>query len=139
MREPGTQYPLVRPNDATTGRSFWKSFALVAETSAGGLNNVKWYTDGTLGWTGCGVRVGTTGTYVQATGTTGTSGTSSTIATSAFSVHTSGAKLSVTNSYTSGTSGVKFTDYVVMQCDVASGANPGTQTAETITWEYDET
>lgn len=136
---PGTDYPLVKPEPAGTNRSYWKTYYLNADTSpAGTINNVKWYTDGTISWTGITVFAGTTDTYTEATGTQGTTGTDSAVATTAATTYTSGSPLSVTGSISNPSTG-KITDYVVLQADVSDSAVAGTVAAETITWRYDET
>lgn len=139
--DPGVLYPMVRPSDGSTNHSYEKHFALYAETSAaGGINNIKWYTDGTTGatWTGLSMFVGTTSAYTQTSGTEGVTGNDSLIATSAAFAYTSGAQMSVGGSIASGATG-KISDYVVLQMDITSAAGPGTIAAETITWQYDET
>lgn len=113
------------------------------------INNLKWYTDGgnSLG-TGVAMKVATATSYVQATGTSGTTGdalsnvtggyggTLSGIPANAFT-YTSGASLSVSGTTSSSATG-QFGDRVVYQIEVDSTAGPGTTTAETITWSYDE-
>jgi hypothetical protein len=143
---PGTQYPVVRPNDGSTNRSYAKHFALYAETSAaGGISNVKWYTDGSKlsgavagTWDGIGMKAGSSSAYTQATGTEGTTGTESAVATTDAFTYTSAAKLSVAGSIAGGATG-KISDYVVLQLSITSAAGPGTISSETMTWEYDET
>src|SRR3990167_5367661 len=66
---PGTTNPLVKPA-AGTNRSFWKTVYLNADTTPSGtINNLKLYCDGAIGWTGCTLFVGASGTYTEATGT----------------------------------------------------------------------
>lgn len=135
---PGTVNPLVKPS-AGTNRSYWKTVYLNADSSpAGTINNVKLYSDGTIGWTGCTLFVGTTGTYTQATGTPGTTGTDSGVATALMSGFTSGSPKSVTGTITNPSTG-KITDYVVFQVDLSTSAVAGTLSAETLTFQYDET
>lgn len=135
---PGTTNPLVKPS-AGTNRSFWKTVFLNADTTPSGtINNVKIYCDGTIGWTGVTVYLGTTGTYTQATGTAGTTGDDSSVATANIEDFTSGAPKSVTGSIDNPNTG-KITDYVVMQADLSTSAVAGTLSAETVTWQYDET
>lgn len=131
---PGISYPVVKPSDGTINRSYWKTFALYAETSASNINNVKWYTDGAIGWSGITVYVGATSAYTQSTGTPGSYGTDSAVATTAATTYTASAKLSVAGSGTSG----RISDYVVLQADVTSGASGGTTAQEIFYWEYDE-
>lgn len=132
-----------------TNYSFWVVTRLectVAPTTS--VNNLKWFTDGTNSFgTGVSLSVATAVAYDQATGTVGTSGTELTVANygngstdlsapaDAFN-YSSGSPLSVTGS-TSGTG--DFGSRVVYQFAVADTAGAGTTTAETITWQYDET
>src|SRR3990167_6106530 len=135
---PGTVNPMVKPA-AGVNRSYWKTVYLNADTTpTGTINNVKIYSDGTIGWTGCTLYGGSTGTYTQATGTPGTTGTDSSVATANMANWTSAAKKSLTGTISNPSTG-KITDYVVMQVDVSTSAVAGTLAAETITFEYDET
>jgi hypothetical protein len=135
---PGTSNPLVKPA-AGTNYSYWKTVYLNADTSPSGtINNVKIYCDGAIGWTGCTLFIGTTGTYTQATGTPGTTGDDSSVATANIQSYTSGAPKSVTGTISNPSTG-KITDYVVMQVDLSTSAEAGTLAQETITWVYDET
>lgn len=129
-----------------TNYSYWAVFRLaVSAITAGTVNNIKWFTDGTNSMgTGTTLNVQTATTYVQATGTVGTTGTAlnttnySTLAgapVSAFT-YTSGSPLSVAGSTT--TTG-DVGDFVVMQLAVGTTAAQGTTTTETITWRYDDT
>lgn len=135
---PGTTNPLVKPA-AGTNRSYWKTVYLNADTSPSGtINNVKIYCDGTIGWTGCTLFLGDTATYTEATGTPGTTGTDSSIATADITRYTSGAPKAVTGTISNPTTG-RITDYIVMQVDLTTSAVAGTLSAETLTWQYDET
>ena len=140
-----TTYPLVKPEPAGTNYSYWKHFALYANTSPSGtINNVKWYTDGTISWTGITVKAGTVATYDQATGTQGTtgdeanSGHSQTPTMTTATTYTSASPLSVTGSISNPSTGI-ITNYVVLQAWVADTAVAGTVATETVTWRYDET
>lgn len=146
---PGTANPIPVPTDATTKYSFWvvtRLSATAAATTA--INNIKWYTDGsnTMG-TGVALNVATATAYKQASGTAGTTGDilnssfytsalSPSVATDAFA-KTSAAPISVAGSIGSVTG--DFGDFVVYQVAVLSTAGPGVTTAETVTWQYDET
>lgn len=135
---PGTVNPLVKPA-ASVNRSYWKTVYLNADTTPSGtINNVKIYSDGSIGWTGCTLYVGSTGTYTQATGTPGTTGNDSSVATALMSNYTSGSPKSLTGTISNPSTG-KISDYVVMQTDVSTSAVAGTLSAETITFQYDET
>ena len=135
---PGTINPLVKPA-AGTNRSYWKTVYLNADTApTGTINNCKIYTDGTIGWTGCTLYGNSTGTYTQATGTPGTTGTDSSVATANMQGWTSAAPKNLTGTISNPNTG-KITDYVVMQVDLTTSAVAGTLTAETLTFQYDET
>lgn len=135
---PGTTNPLVKPA-ASVNRSYWKTVYLNADTSPSGtINNCKIYSDGTIGWTGCTLYIGSTGTYTQATGTPGTTGNDSSVATANIQNYTSGAPKSLTGTISNPSTG-RITDYVVMQVDVSTSAVAGTLSAETLTFQYDET
>lgn len=134
---PGIVNPLVRPA-AGTYRSFWKTVYLNADTSPSNfINNVKLYSDGTIGWTGCTLYGGSSGTYTQATGTAGTQGDDSAVATALVSGWTSGAPKQLTGTISNPSTG-RISDYVIMQVDVSSSAVAGTLAAETMTFQYDE-
>jgi len=118
----------------------------VAATTA--INNIKWYTDGsnTMG-TGVSLNVASASAYKQASGTTGTTGDvlassfytsnlSPTTASDAFA-KTSGSPVSVNGSIGAVTG--DFGDFVVYQVAVISTAGPGVTTAETLTWQYNQT
>jgi hypothetical protein len=134
---PGTNNPLVKPSSGSN-YSYKKSFYLNADTSpAGTINNIKWYTDGTIGWTGVTIQAKTAETYAQATGTEGTTGDQMTGGTSA-ATYTSAAPLSVTGTISNPSTG-KISHYVELQAVLSTSAVAGTLDAETITWKYDET
>lgn len=135
---PGTTNPLVKPA-AGTNRSFWKTVYLNADTTPSGtIDNVRIYSDGTIGWTGVTVYAGSTGSYTQATGTGGTTGDDSSVATANIQNWTSGSPKVLTGTISNPSTG-KITDYVVLQADLSTSAVAGTLSAETITWKYDET
>lgn len=136
---PGTTNPMVKPA-AGTNRSYWKTVYLNADTTPSGtINNVKIYGDGTLDWTGCTLYIGASGTYTQATGTAGTTGDDSSIATVDISRYSSAAAAKPITGTISNPSTGKITDYVIMQTDISTSAVAGTLSAETITFQYDET
>ncbi len=156
---PGLNNPVPIP---TTGfnYSFWKHHVLNFTGTFTQINNIRWYTDGAIGW-----NLGTSGNlyigkrasgdagapvstgYLNASGSTTTcvlllsghtyyqqgnaiSGTWVTAQT-----YISGALLTVdsTNYATSG-----YSKILVTQVAVATNATQGTQTAETVTFLYDE-
>lgn len=135
---PGTTNPLVKPA-AGTNYSYVKTVYLNADTTPSGtINNVKIYSDGTIGWTGVTLHVGSNTTYHQAEGTEGTTAAVSTVATALVSGFTSGAPKSLTGTITNPSTG-KISDYVMFQARVSTSAVPGTLSAETLTFQYDET
>lgn len=141
-----TTYPLVRPS-AGSNYSYVVWLLLSASTTpAGTINNVKFYTDGTLFTDSSLVGVLrvkgiTTASYTQAAGTPGTSGTlSAAVYTSGadWNGWTSGSPLSVSGSITNPSTGT-ISDYVALQAIVTTDQEIKTETAETLTWRYDET
>ena len=94
--------------------------------------------DGSIGWTGVTVYVGTTDTYTQATGTEGDSGDDSSVATTNIETYTASSPLSVSGSISNPNTG-KITDYVILQADVDGDTAEPTSATETFTWRYDET
>lgn len=138
VHNPGTTYPLVKPTSGTN-RSFWKSFYLNADTApTGTINNIKFYCDGSIGWTGITLYVGTTPTYTEASGTDGETGDDSGVATDNIEDYTSASPLTVSGAIHNPTTG-KMCDYVVLQADLSTSAVLGALSAETLTWSYDET
>ena len=151
-KTPSTSYPIRIP-DAGTYHSYWKTNALEFKDSFTEISNINVYTDGALGWTGCTLKVGSLdnpfgtpcglalGSYEQAIGTQGTTGEELTANHGAINAeddlfsYTSGSVLPVDDTTYSapGTS-----DLLITQLDVTSTASTGSQTAETVTWQYDE-
>jgi hypothetical protein len=141
----GTSNSILVPTSGTN-YSYWVVTRLnVTAITAGTVDNVKWYTDGTNNFgTGVTCKTNTATGYVQATGTAGTSGTQLTTGnyatlagapTDAFA-YTSGSPLSV-----AGTTTVtgQFGDRVVYQIEVGTTAASGATAQETFTWKYDDT
>src|SRR3990167_6922290 len=135
---PGTTNPLVKPA-AGTNYSFIKTVYLNADTTPSGtINNCYIYSDGTIGWTGVTLFAGSNGTYHEAEGTVGTTAAISTVATANVESWTSGAKKQLTGTLANPSTG-RITDFVVFQSRVSTSAVAGTLTAETMTFQYDET
>ncbi len=139
---PGTSYPIVKPA-AGSNYSYWKSWYLNADTTpAGTINNVKVYTDGSIGWSGVTLKFGTKATYTQATGTQDTTGNDAasglSITMTDASTYISASPLSITGTIANPSTG-KITDYLIVQATVSTSATAGTLSAETITFRYDET
>lgn len=141
----GTTNSILVPA-AGTNYSYWVVTRLdVTAITAGTVDNLKWYTDGSNNFgTGVTCKVNTATGYVQATGTAGTTGTQLTTGNyatlagapvDAFT-YTTGSPLSVTG--TTSTTG-QFGDYVVYQIEVGTTAASGATASETFTWRYDDT
>jgi len=151
-----TSNPLIIP-DSGLNHSFWQHIALAISGTFDEVSNIRFHTDGTIGYT-----LGTDGKVVRgnrdsgdngcaeadydvATGTTGTSGddlggnhgfySGQTTSEADISNDTSGSPATIdSNTYTSNTS----TKAVVLQADVDTDASPGIQSDETFTFLYDE-
>lgn len=142
---PGTANPIPIP-DAGTNYSFWVVTRLQATVApSNGINNIKWYSDGTSFGTGLTCSGNTATAYVQATGTVGTTGTQLTTVNYAslsaapadVTTFTSGAPKTVTGSLGAATG--EFGDRFVYQLAVGTTATVGTMAARTFTWQFDET
>jgi len=151
-----TSNPLIIP-DSGTNYSYWVHLALDISGTFSEVSNIRFYSDGTLGWS-----LGTAGqvargnrdsgdqgcpeaSYDPASGTVGTSGNDLGANHSYFSAQTtseadafaatSGSPITVDSStYTTATS----SKAVVLQADVDTDASTGTQADETFTFLYDE-
>ena len=148
---PGTSNPIPIPA-AGTNRSWWASTRLNASVGpSNGINNIKWYSDGTSFGTGLVCKgndaAAATG-YTQATGSGGAGTSGTTLATAAYpalsgapvdvTTLTSGSPKSITGSLAAAGTG-DFGDFFVFQLEVGSTAAVGSTTARTFTWSYDET
>lgn len=145
VNAPGTSDPIPIPA-AGTNYSFWVTTRLDATVApTNGINNLKWYSDGTSFGTGLVCSGQTATSYVQATGTQGTTGTQLTTGNHAgltgspvdVTTLTSGSPKSVTGSIGAATG--QFGDRFVYQLAVGTTAGVGTTTARTFTWQFDET
>jgi len=160
--EPGTDHPVSIPSTGFR-YSYWKTLCLEISGAFTKVNNVQLFCDGSVGWdfgTGGGLFVGTKddgdsglaiGSYDQAEGQEGVTGYAMGDADDGHAVY-KGAGYTVNNieDYVSGaTLLVDSSDHtvaektkaVVLQVKVdtaTNGADAGTQTAETISWRYDE-
>jgi hypothetical protein len=144
---PGTANPIPIPG-AGTKYSYWISTRLQATTSpTGTINNLRWFSDGSNNYgTGVTAKGQSATSYVEAGGTPGDSGTQLTTGNhgglSAAPVDvfgfTSASPKALAGSISNPSTG-DFGDFFVMQLEVASTAGPGTLTAETFTFRYDET
>ena len=134
---PGTTNPLVKPASGTN-YGYWKTVYLNADTAPSGtINNIRFFSDGTIGWTGVTLYAGTTAGYVAATGTAGTTGDVSGVATTNIETYTSASPLTVAGSITAATGVISA--YVILQARVSTAAVAGTLATETTTFRYDET
>lgn len=141
---PGTTYPAVVPTSGSN-YSYWKQIFLNADTAPSGtINNLKFFTDGTIGWTGVTLKVADVASYDQATGVQGTTGDNAatdhtnTPTMVDASTYTSASPLSLSGSLTA-TTGKINTGYLLLQTTISTSAGPGTVSAETLTIRYDET
>jgi len=143
-----TASPITIPTGGTA-YSYWKQIYLHCTGAPSSyVNNVKIYTDGTLGWTGCTVKsANDTLTHNSASdagydpGQAAVMTDHDTVATTtSFFTYNSGSPKSVTISEASSQIDAtnEYTDYVCLQLEVTSSATQGTQATETITWQYDE-
>jgi len=140
--------------------SYWASICLDLSGTFTQISNIRHYSDGSIGWTfGTGGELrrgnrdsGDVGcpdaSYQQASGTAGTTGyaiedstnghayyKTQTTPTKNIANDTSGSPATVDSStYTAAGK----TKHIVLQVKVASDATQGTQSAETLTWVYDE-
>lgn len=142
---PGTANPLVKPSSGSN-YSYWKHLYLNADTSPSGtINNIKWYTDGTIGWTGVTLKVAEESAYDPATGTEGTTGDEAEAGHSGeptmvdASTYTSASPLSLTGSISNPDTGKVMTNYILLQATISTDAVAGSLSSETITYRYDET
>jgi len=140
--------------------SYWASICLDLSGTFTKINNVRHYSDGAIGWT-----FGTGGmlmrgnrdtgdhgcpaaNYQQASGTQGTTGYAIDDATNGHAYYnTQTTKTANVASDTSGSPATidsgdhttaEKTKHIVLQVKVASDATQGSQSAETLTWKYDE-
>lgn len=130
-------YPLIKPA-AGSNYSYKKSLYLNADTApAGTINNIKFFCDGDIGWTGVVVKGKVADAYTQATGTPATTGDELADATDIES-YTSASPLSLTGSIDNPDTG-KISQYLELQAVIGTGAGAGALTPETCTFRYDET
>lgn len=135
---PGVVNPLVKPSSGFN-YGFWKTVFLNADTTPSNtINNVKFFSDGAIGWTGVVLNGGTNAAYTQATGTAGATGDVSGVAITDVATYTSGSPLAVPGSINNPSTG-KISDFVVLQAKVSNTAVAGTLPTEVLTFRYDET
>jgi hypothetical protein len=135
---PGTDNPLVKPDPAGTNYSFKKTLFLNADTSpTGTINNIKFFTDGTIGWTGVVVEGAVADAYTEPEGDVGTSGDDASLNTD-IATYTSASPLAMTGSIANPDTG-KVSQYLELQAVISDTAVAGALAAETCTFRYDET
>lgn len=134
---PGTNYPMVKPAPAGTNYSYKKTLYLNADSSPSSIiNNIKFYCDGTIGWTGVDIECAVADAYTEPTGTPGTSGDDESLNNN-IETYTSASPLSLTGSISNPNTG-KVSQYLELQAVVADTAVAGALAAETVTFRYDE-
>ena len=134
---PGTTNPMVKPAPAGTNYSFKKTIYLNADTSPSSIiNNIKFYCDGAMSWTGVEVEGAVADAYTEPTGTIGTTGDDEALNNNIES-YTSGSPLSMTGTISNPTTG-KVSQYLELQAVVSDSAVAGALAAETVTFVYDE-
>ena len=157
---PVATYPCIIPS-ADQNYSYWKHLCLDISGTFTTVNNIRFYTDGTIGWTcgtGGGLYVGLRdagdngcpmdASYNVATGTEGTTGDwmdhatnghayykDQTVTPALASTYTSGSTLLIDSA---DYSGADESDAVVLQVQLETDATQGTQSDETLTFLYDE-
>jgi hypothetical protein len=133
---PGTGNPMVKPA-AGSNYSYKKSLYLNADTSPSSIiNNIKFFCDGTIGWTGVTIECAAADTYTEATGTPGTTGDDEALNTN-ITTYVTGSPLSLTGSISNPSTG-KVSQYLELQAVVSTSAVAGALAAETVTFRYDE-
>ena len=133
---PGLTYPLVKPAEGQTNYSFKKTIYLNADTSPSvTINNIKFYSDGEIGWTGVDIEVKPADDYTAPTGTEGTTGEDNEGVN--VETYTSNSPLSLTGSIDNPNTG-KISQYLELQAVISDAAEAGALTQETLIFRYDE-
>jgi hypothetical protein len=132
---PGTDNPCVKPSEGFN-YSYKKTIYLNADTSPSSIiNNVKFFCDGTIGWTGVTIEGKAVDTYTEPTGIEGTSGDDN--EGTDISSYTSASPLSLTGSIENPNTG-KISQYLELQAVISTDAVAGALAAETLTFQFDE-
>jgi len=142
--------PVPIPTDGSTNYSYWKHIYLKCTTAPSTqVDNIKFYTDGTLFGTGITLVIGdetpvknsgaSTG-YDPATAAVVMTNHSDVTATTDAATYTTGAGKTVSISESGNLINAlnETTDYIVLQLAVTSAASPGDLENETLTFQYDE-
>lgn len=136
MYNPAATFTLLKP---ATGNnySYKKTLFLNADTSPSSIiNNLKFFCDGAIGWTGVIIKVKPADSYTQATGTEDSSGDALSGATD-ITTYTSVSPLSLTGSISNPSTG-KISQYLEIQAILSDASGAGALAPETVTIRYDE-
>lgn len=128
--------------------SYWKSIYFGCVTSPPTqINNVKFYSTGTISWTGVEIHIGdetpTLANYVQATGTLGKTGNeivashSGISAKTTMNTFTEGSPKSIPGSISNPDTG-RISDLGILQITISTSVESGSSGSATLTWRYDE-
>jgi hypothetical protein len=140
---------LMRPL-AGSNYSYWKTIYLnCVTTPVTQINNVKFWSDGAIGWTDITYNIGdetpVIGSYDQATGTAGSTGdevvanhAAITGVTDIETYAAEGSAKTITGSIANPNVG-QISSLVILQLTIGTSAVAGTLSSETLTWGYDET
>ena len=140
---PGTNNPLIKPTIGSN-YGFWKAICLNVDVApAVSINNIRFFTPGSLGWTGVILKGNSASAYTEATGTTGVSGDElTTIAYPSLAgapVDSAGwlaaSPLTVPGTLVNVSD---KSDFVVLQANISTSAVAGTLAPVTVTFRYDE-
>jgi hypothetical protein len=134
---PGSDHVLVKPAPAGTNYSYKKTLYLNADTSPSSIiNNIKFFCDGTIGWTGVTIEVAVADIYTEPTGTPGTTGDDEALNNNIVT-YTSASPLAMTGTISNPNTG-KVSQYLELQAVISDAAGPGALAAETATFRFDE-
>ena len=125
--------------------SYWKHIALylVSWGNYSQISNIKFYCDGSIGWSGCRLLCAQVTNYDQATGTVGETGDEASAnhtdspSMTDIQNYTSSSPLSLSGSLTSPNTGKVLDGYLLLQLEVSSSAAVGALPEETLTWVCD--
>jgi hypothetical protein len=133
---PGTNYPLVKPETGLTNYSYKKTLYMNADTSPSSvINNLKVFCDGAMSWTGVEIEVKAVDTYTEPTGTESTTGDDNNGTN--LETYTSASPLALTGSINNPNTG-KISQYLELQAAISDAASSGILPAETLSFRFDE-
>ena len=134
---PGTDNPMVKPGSGLTNYSCKKTIYLNADDSPSSIiNNVKFFCDGTIGWTGVTIEVAVADAYTEPAGTEGTTGDDESL-NNDITTYTTASPLSLTGSISNPDTG-KISQYLELQAVVSDSAVAGALATETFSFRFDE-